>query len=426
MNKSSAPSWISAVVTVAVTHLFFPSSALAQSSADWSQWRGPNRDGFVPDGTTWPDSISATQLEEVWKVELEEGYSGPLVVGDSVYTVETADKKNEIVRSFNRANGEQRWETSWAGSMKVPFFAAKNGSWVRSTPAIADGKIFVAGMRDVMVCLDIATGEEQWRVDFAEREGTKPPSFGFVCSPLIDGSDLYVQAGSAVTKVNIDDGSTVWRSMEDRREMYGSAFSSPVLAKIAGKDQLLAQTRAEIAGLDPSSGDVLWKYPVKAFRGMNILTPVPVGDRIFTATYGGGAFAFEIAGEDGEFDCEKVWQMKVEGYMSTPTRIGDCVYMHGRDKRFHGFDVVTGDLLWSTKEKFGEYWSLVANGDRILALDEDGELLYWRVSPEKAELLGRAKLPSKSPTWAHLAVCGDEIYVRDLKGLTRFRWKTAE
>ena len=24
--------------------------------------------------------------------------------------------------------------------------------------------------------------------------------------------------------------------------------------------------------------------------------------------------------------------------------------------------------------------------------------------------------------WAHLAVCGDEIFVRDLTGLTAFRW----
>ena len=391
-------------------------------AANWPQWRGPARDGFVAKGSIWPDTLGKENMAAAWSVELDEGYSGPIVGDDAVYTVEPLDQEEEVVRRFDRATGEQEWTSQWKGSMKVPFFARKNGSWVRSTPALADGRLYVAGMRDVLVALDATSGKQIWSVDFAEREDTQIPSFGMVCSPLIDGSDLYVQAGCAVTKVNTENGATLWRSMEDRRSMYGSAFSSPIISELNGQRQLLALTREELAGIRLDDGQKLWSYKVKAFRGMNILTPAPWKDTIFTASYGGGSFASSTSIESNRWAVEKSWQRKVEGYMSSPIIRDGHAYLFGRDKRFHCLNIETGDLLWTSEEKFGEYWSMVANGDRILALDEEGWLYYWQATPEKLTSLGKVEVSSKSPTWAHLAVCKDEIYVRDLKGLTKWTW----
>jgi hypothetical protein len=71
---------------------------------------------------------------------------------------------------------------------------------------------------------------------------------------------------------------------------------------------------------------------------------------------------------------------------------------------------------------FGRYWSLVAQGDRILALDETGDLRLIRATPEQYDLVGTAKVAT-AESWAHLAVEGDEVYVRDLEGLSAYRWK---
>ena len=38
--------------------------------------------------------------------------------------------------------------------MKVPFFARKNGSWVRSTPIYSKGTLYVGGIRDVLRAID--------------------------------------------------------------------------------------------------------------------------------------------------------------------------------------------------------------------------------------------------------------------------------
>ena len=327
------------------------------SAADWTQWRGPTRDGKTSKtAAPWPKSLSNGNLKLIWSVDLAEGYSSPIVAGSKVFTVETKDKKSEIVRAFDRKTGKQLWDNDWAGSMRVPFYAAKNGSWVRSTPA-TDGKtLFVGGMRDILVAIDVETGKEKWRRDYPSEEKTPLPSFGFVSSPLLDDDHIYVQVGTAMRKIKKSDGKTVWQSLADERAMFGSAFSSPFRATIQGVDQILVQTRSTLGGILPSNGKSVWSTPVKAFRGMNILPPTPVGDKVFTATYGGGSFLFDIGKKKKFLAATQLWNdSKREGYMSSPVVIDEKIYLHGRDKRFHCIDPKSGKTLWSSDDKFGEY-----------------------------------------------------------------------
>jgi len=127
---------IRSVLSLSIIGMVAPLAA----SINWDEWRGPTRDGMVHKGAqVWPEKLSKENFKKAWSVELAEGYASPIVFGERVFTVETKDKKEEIVRAFDRKSGKQLWESSWEGSMKVPFYAARNGSWVRSTPA-CDGK----------------------------------------------------------------------------------------------------------------------------------------------------------------------------------------------------------------------------------------------------------------------------------------------
>ena len=180
------------------------SSAAAEDppGSSWLQWRGPTRDGFVA-GAAWPDGLSGDRLEQVWQVEdLGPSYSGPLLTEELVIITETRDAAAERVLAYDRATGEKRWQVSWDGAMTVPFFAASNGSWIRATPCLDEGRLYVAGMRDLLVCLDAATGEELWKVDFVQAFDSPLPAFGFVSSPLVIGEHVYVQAGSGFVKLN--------------------------------------------------------------------------------------------------------------------------------------------------------------------------------------------------------------------------------
>jgi outer membrane protein assembly factor BamB len=397
--------------------------ATALSAAEWSQWRGPNRDGTVS-GPAWPARLDTNHLRRAWRVELGPSYSGPIVSSNRVFTTESKDKKFEIVRALDRATGKEVWGRQWEGAVTVPFFAKANGDWMRSTPALDGDRLYVAGMKDVLVCLDARDGREIWRKDFVAELKTPAPDFGFVCSPLVDGDAVYVQAGAGLAKLDKLTGKILWRALEDKGGLWGSAFSSPVIADLAGRRQLVVQTREKLAGVNIADGKVLWEQPVEAFRGMNILTPVIVGDTLFTSTYGGKTIGFQAAAKDGRFSIAPAWQHKAQGYMSTPVIIDGVAYTHLKSQRLMAIEVKTGRELWTSGQSFGKYQSLVAQGDRILALDQRGLLFLSRANKEKLELIDQRKL-SGQETWAHLAVADDELFVRELNALAAFRWVRA-
>lgn len=403
---------------------------------DWPQWRGPTRDCQIA-RTEWPDALDGDHLQKQWQVPLGPGYSGPIVVGSRVFVTETRDASHEVVRALDRKTGEELWRDEWPGAMKVPFFAAANGSWIRSTPA-CDGKyLFVMGMRDVLVAIDVASGQEAWRVDFTEAFDTPLPAFGAVCSPLLDDDNLYVQAAFSAVKLRKSDGQILWRSNPDRggtfgQGMGGSPFSSPVIATLAGKRQLIVQSRTELKGIDLGTGGELWSQSIPATRGMNILTPLPHGDQVFTSSHGGATFLFSVANSDHETDHGKngaaeqqtiheTWQTKQQAYMSSPVLIGDDIYLHLRNQRLVCLDIRSGETRWTTKP-FGKYWSMVVNGDRILSLDDGGELRLIAASPTEYSELSKRKV-SEQPAWAHLAISGNQLFVRSLDSIAAWQWK---
>jgi outer membrane protein assembly factor BamB len=392
--------------------------------ATWPQWRGPNRDGQFS-GPTWPEKLDTNHLQLTWRIELGPSYSGPVVSADRVFTTESKDKKFEVVRAFDRATGKELWKHEWEGAMSVPFFAKSNGDWIRSTPALDGDRLYVAGMRDVLVCLDARDRKEIWRKDFVKELNAPLPDFGFVCSPLVDGEFVYVQAGASFVKLNKRTGELAWRTLADKGGMYGSVFSSPMFAELAGKRQLIVQTREKLAGVDPADGKVLWEQPVEAFRGMNILTPVADTGTLFSSTYGGKTIGFKIAQAGGKFTVTEAWKHKAQGYMSTPVIIDGIAYEHLKSQRVMAIEIETGRELWTSDQSFGKYMSLVARGDRILALDQRGLLFLFRANKEKFELLDKRKL-TDTETWAHLAVAGNGLFVRELNALAAYRWTALE
>ena len=402
-----------------LTLLLAPANAEDPSKSSWTQWRGPERDGTV-DAAPWPNDFE--NLKQAWRIKAEPSYSGPIIVGDKVFTTETKDKKLEVVRALDRKTGKEIWSTQWEGSLSVPFFARSNGSWIRSTPAYSDGKLYVAGIRDVLVCLDAKTGKIDWKVNFVERYKSPVPSFGFVCSPFIDGDALYVQAGASFLKMDKKTGKEIWRSLKDGGGMFGSAFSSPVKATLKDQEQLLVQTRTALTGIDPKDGDVLWSRKIQAFRGMNILTPSVFEGKVLTSAYGGQSHLISLDKKDDNWSSEFEWSVRIQGYMSSPVIIDGHAYLHLRNQRFCCIDLKTGKEKWRTDRSYGKYWSMVANKDKILALDERGDLYLIKANPEKLELLAKKKV-SEQECWAHLAVVGDELYIRELRGMMRLDWK---
>ena len=395
------------------------SSLMAAES--WDQWRGPHRDGRIS-GAKWPGGLDEARLKKRWQLPLGPSYSGPVMNAERVFITETVDKKREQVTALRRSDGSVVWKRDWEGAMSVPFFARSNGDWIRATPALDGDTLYVAGMRDVLVALNSTDGSERWRLDFVKRFGADLPTFGFVSSPLIDGDSVYVQAGGGVARLRKADGQVVWHGARDGGGMMGSAFGSPVILTLAGKRQLVVQARTRLFGVALEDGAELWSLPVESFRGMNILTPTFAGkDRLFTAAYGGKTLGIDIRSENGAFRAVPAWEFKAQGYMTSPIIHEGHAYLQLRSQRALCIELATGAEKWTTTESFGKYWSMVAQADRVLALDERGELILFKATPEKFDVLSRRKV-AESDAWAHLAVDGSELYIRELKALSVWDW----
>ncbi|MCB9881306.1 MAG: PQQ-like beta-propeller repeat protein [Planctomycetes bacterium] len=405
-----------------------------QAVPTWNQWRGPLRTGHAV-GRTWPKDLSG--LTKLWRVPLGRSYSGPVMDAVRVFTTESRDDKTERVLAFDRATGKEIWSTGWDGAMRVPFFAARNGSWIRSTPALDDSSIYVAGMADSLTRIDKISGDVVWRVDLKKDWKHPMQAFGFVCSPLIDDASVFVQTGAGLVRIDKEKGTRVWTSLDEDGGMMGGAFSSPVFATLHGTPQLLVQTRSELCGVDPIDGTKQWGVPVKTFRGMNILTPLAFGDAVFTSAYGGRAHLFDIKQErdtpqgDTAVDTEtsathcvveERWNGRAQGYMTSPVQIDGYAYLYLRSKRFSCIELTTGKTMWTSEPIGDEYASLVACGKDILALMNTGQLLLIAASPERYDVKDQMQV-AEAETWGHLAVDGDLLVIRELEALSCFTWK---
>ncbi|MGB0714572.1 MAG: PQQ-binding-like beta-propeller repeat protein [Phycisphaerae bacterium] len=392
---------------------------VASNTKGWPQWRGPARDGQVHGHGEWPGNLK--NVKEAWRVELGPSYSGPIIGNGMVFVTETKDRKEEVVRAFDRATGKEKWQHKWDGAMSVPFFAKANGDWIRATPAFDGETLFVAGMLDMLVAIDANSGKQKWSIDFPAKYKTQNPPFGFVCSPLVTDDAVYVQVADSLVKINKTDGEVLWRSLASSGGMQSSAFSSPVIATLHGQEQLLVQTRQTLHGIDMASGESLWSVDVPAFRGMNILTPTVYKDGILTSTHRNATYFYQVSRDGNDWSVKEKWQNKGKGYMSSPIMIGKHGYLHLGNGRLSCLDCETGDELWRS-DSFGKYWSMIANRDKMLALSDEGELLLIKHDPEKFNLLDKIKIADQ-PTWGHIAIDKQGILVRELEAITALTWE---
>ncbi|MEM7476709.1 MAG: PQQ-binding-like beta-propeller repeat protein [Planctomycetota bacterium] len=405
-------------LTAAAACFPWENTVAAEPTANWPSWRGANRDGVLQ--TKLPSSLSS--LKKQWSVSLSDSYSGPIVASGRVFTTETVNKRNETLIALDQQTGKEIWKREWQGAMTVPFFASANGSWIRSTPATDGNTVVVGGMRDVVAGFDAATGKEKWRIDFVKEHGSTLPSFGLVCSPLIEDGFAYMQAGGAVRKIDLETGDLVWGEMNDQGGMYGGAFSSPMVAEIFGTRQLVAQTRQTLCGISMDTGKVLWSEDIPAFRGMNILTPVVWNNKVFTSSYGGKGRLISLAKDGGGWSASTEYECKTEAYMSSPVCVGEYLFIHLRNKRFACLNLNNGEENWRTTP-FGDYWSLVTDGERLLTLDSGGELRLIEADPNAYKLVDSLKV-SQEPSWAHLGITGDQLFVRRQRGLDAYQWQS--
>jgi len=86
-------------------------------------------------------------------VPVGEGYSGPLVIGETVYQFAREDGR-EVLSALSLADGSEIWSTGYEVAFRPESAAREHGAGPKSTPVYADDRIFTLGITGVLTALD--------------------------------------------------------------------------------------------------------------------------------------------------------------------------------------------------------------------------------------------------------------------------------
>jgi len=384
---------------------------LAQSAnPEWSQWRGPRRDGTVTMAlpASWPATLSKR-----WELAVGAGHSSPVVAGDRV-VIHARQADREITRAVALATGKELWRDEYAAPYTMNPAARAHGPGPKSTPAVARGRVFTFGIGGVLSALDLNTGKLLWR--------TPPPAvlpeFGTAMSPLADGALVIAHMGGmnngALTAFDAATGAVRWRWTGD-----GPAYASPVIATIGGVRHLITQTQKSIVSVNAADGTLLWQTPFTTSHDQNSVTPVVSSDLVVYSGLSTGVAAVRIARKGTQWVATPAWKNdEVSMYMSSPVINGTTLYglSHRNRGQFFALDLATGKTLWTTAGRDADNASLIAAGGVLLLSTTNGELIVARPNPAKFEEVRRYTV-ADSAMWAHPALAPRVLVVKDVEKL---------
>lgn len=398
------------VVTLLVGMLVVSGVLHAQMPAAWPQWRGPQRDGLAAFSSPakWPATLTKR-----WEVPVGIGHSSPVVAGTRV-VLHTREGDREVLRAVDLKTGTLLWRDDYAAPYTINPAARGHGAGPKSTPVIADGRVFAFGISGILSAHDLTTGKLLWRTETPPA----PPEFGTAMSPIVFGSMVVAHVGAedkgTLTAFDAATGKPRWQWTGD-----GPAYASPVLATIGGTRQLVTQSENAVIGVAADDGQLLWRVPFRTSYDQNSITPIVVDDVVIYSGLDNGVTAVRIVRQGGAWGVEPKWKNEqTPMYMSTPTVHGTTLYglTHRNRGQFFALDLGTGKTLWTTPGRQGENASIIAIGTQLLLATTEGEMIVAEASPAGFTETKRYRV-AESATWAHPAVFGDTILVKDVDTL---------
>jgi outer membrane protein assembly factor BamB len=379
-------------------------NALPPQIAD-SGYLGTNRNGVV-EGMKLGREWSTRSPQQLWRQPIGLGWSSFCISGGRAFTQEQRGE-DELVVCYELTTGH----VLWAHTNRVRFSESLSSDGPRATPTLVGGRIYAAGATGILDCLDAATGELFWSRDVLKENSLPNLPFGKSTSPLIYDELVVVSGGmtnnSTLLAYHIKDGSPAWRAGTDK-----ASFSSPVLATLAGKRQIVSVNASSASGHDPATGTTLWNY-VWPGEWPKCAQPIILEpDRIFlSASFNAGCMVLQVnAGPDGKLSVTEKWKnrnMKSE-FSNIVTRDG---LAYGLDDGILAcIDLATGERKWKDG-RYGHGQVLLIN-DLLLVQTESGPVALVEANP--ACFREVAQIPAlNSKTWNVPAVGGGCLLVRN-------------
>jgi len=276
-------------------------TASPSDSSNWPMFR------HNPGHTGYTESPAPSTMALVWSYTTGgHVFSSSPAVADGMVFIGSDDGK---VYALNQSKGSMIWTF------------ATGGDDVSSSSAVADGMVFV-GSRDGFYSLKQSTGAMIWV--FNESVSTSSPA-------VADGM-VFIGADSGIFyALGEFTGAKRWISGTP-----GGVFSSPAVADgmvfIGGWDW-------KVHAIDQSTGATIWKYTTGGFVRS---APAVSNDMVFIGSLDGDVYAFN------QSTGALIWQYTTGGWVESSPAVADgMVFIGSDDGKVYALKETTGAEIWN-------------------------------------------------------------------------------
>ncbi len=400
-------------------------TAPTPAGGDWPQFRGPDRTGYSAETGLLKDFPADGPPKLATFTGLGGGYSGVAVSGGVVYGTGLLDDGTEYLWALDAAGGKQLWKTAIAPAAKVGY-----GDGPRGTPTVSEGRVFAVSMGGTLLAADAKTGAKLWSVDYVKDFGGTVPAWGYAESVLAFEGNIIASPASkdaAMVALKAGTGEVVWKAGLKSQPGPAGGYSSAVLTRVGGAAVALnlVGQKAGCAFVGAATGELLFEYNKPLNSVANIPSPVVKGDRVWVSTgyADGGSALLKITAAGDKLTLVELKAYKArecQNHHGGMVAVGNNVYFGHAHNQGHPCCVSldTGEIRWQeTKGSQGGDGSAAVLGyeDRLVFRYQNGVVALVAASPDGYEAHGAFKTPDPSgkAQWAHPALAGGKLYVRD-------------
>lgn len=380
-------------------------------SADWTQWRGLNRNG-ISDETGLLKEWTAEGPKLLWSIEgIGAGFSSPSISNGAIYV--TGMKDNKEFLTCTDLSGKIKWSVEYGKAFTASFPEA------RTTPTIDGDFVYVISGSGEIVCFDAASGNIKWSVEAFKIFEGRYGAWGIAESPLIvDDKIIYTPCGDKTTVVafNKNTGDTVWAS-ESLNDQSG--YVSPILANIGERKQIITVTGRYVIGVDASNGNIDWKVDNKDISSpgdINCVSPIYYDKGVFVTSGYNDAGALIKLSDDGknasvawvnnDLDTHHGGVVLVDGY------IYGSNWINNERGNWLCLDWNSGKTMYETK--WNNKGSIISADGMLYCYEEQkGTLGLAKASPDGFNVVSSLKIAlGQGAHWAHPVISNGILYMR--------------
>ena len=398
---------------------------------DWPHWRGANRNGNVNESSRWKGGNWLPEKPD-WSTNVNQGGTGPIVIGDRLYTMGWKDDQDHVY-CIDISNGREVWKQSY----KCPRFGrhSEGDKGLYGGPSACPsfdsktGYLYTISTDGDLNCWDTHNkGKRVWSLNFydAYKVPQRPKvgrrrlrDYGYTTAPLLHGDSIIAEVGD-------DEGNLMAFSKQTGKRLWTSDSKDPaghtggiVPIVVDGLPCVAALTihNLLVARLDAGhEGETIAEFPWETDFANNVATPTVLNNSVLiTSEYNQYAITRLDITRSG---AKQVWKQPYSSGVCPPIIHNGHVYWCWRGVYCLNFE--TGKPIWRGGKAFGDTASCIATSDgRLIIWGRRGDLALAETadrSPKKYTELFRKRGLLKNDVWPHIVLSGGKLYCKDRDG----------